>query len=248
MAINHLKNRITIAGFLAVVLAFGLVFIFYQRDLRCICVPYSKQFKRIDADDTPIFVSVDTSKETLEVLLKVYKHSKRKVEEFWSGFSNRATIIYCHNEKVYSKYGMKGVPALTRLGSYVILPSDGLYHEVISHELCHTELFARLGQNWWIYYQKLPCWFDEGLALQFNNTGMYQKSVLDTVSRWTIKKLRTIDRPRGFYRKDAKITLHHYLVAKKELELWLSDHSKSDFMKVIKSLREGGQFYNEYRH
>lgn len=68
MAINHLKNRITIAGFLAVVLAFGLVFIFYQRDLRCICVPYSKQFKRIDADDTPIFVSVDTPKETLEVL------------------------------------------------------------------------------------------------------------------------------------------------------------------------------------
>jgi hypothetical protein len=144
-------------------------------------------------------------------LVNVFKRSKNEVEKFWTGFSNEAIIIYCHNEGVYSKYGMKGVPALTRLGSYVILPNDGIYIEFISHELCHTELFARLGKNWWVYYQKLPCWFDEGLALQFNNTGTYEKNALDTVSRWPIKKLRTIDRPRKFYRKDSKITLQHYL-------------------------------------
>lgn len=77
---------------------------------------------------------------------------------------------------------------------------------------------------------------------------MYQKTVLDTVSMWSIQKLRTIDRPRRFYRKDAKVTLHHYLVAKKELEWWLSEHSKNEFIKVIASLQKGGQFYKEYRH
>ena len=206
-----MKNKLLILGLLSVLSTIGFVLMLYQHDLRCVWVQHDKQFRRIVVGGTPIFVSIDTPEETLETLVYVFKRSKNEVEKFWTGFSNEAIIIYCHNEGVYSKYGMKGVPALTRLGSYVILPNDGIYIEFISHELCHTELFARLGKNWWVYYQKLPCWFDEGLALQFNNTGTYEKNALDTVSRWPIKKLRTIDRPRKFYRKDSKITLQHYL-------------------------------------
>ena len=241
-----MKKKIVIFSLLSLSFAIGLILIFHQRDLRCLWVSHSKQFRRIVVENTPIFVSIDTPEETLKTLVYVFKYSKNEVKKFWTGFSNEAIIIYCHNERAYSKYGMKGVPALTRLGSYVILPNDGLYVEIISHELCHTELFARLGKNWWVYYQKLPCWFDEGLALQFNNTGTYEKNALDTIGRWPIKKLRTIDRPRKFYRNDSKITLHHYLVAKKEIASWLSEHSKNDLLNVIDSLREEGEFYGVY--
>lgn len=241
-----MKNKLLILGLLSVLSTIGFVLMLYQHDLRCVWVQHDKQFRRIVVGGTPIFVSIDTPEETLKTLVNVFKRSKNEVEKFWTGFSNEAIIIYCHNEGVYSKYGMKGVTALTRLGSYVILPNDGLYVEIISHELCHTELFARLGKNWWVYYQKLPCWFDEGLALQFNNTGTYEKNALDTVSRWPIKKLRTIDRPRKFYRKDSKITLQHYLIAKKEIAFWLSEHSKNDLLNVIDSLREEGEFYSVY--
>lgn len=241
-----MKKKLVIFGLLSIPFTIGLILIFHHRDLRCLSVSQSKEFRRIVVENTPIFVSIDTPEETLKTLVYVFKYSKNEVKKFWTGFSNEAIIIYCHNERAYSKYGMKGVPALTRLGSYVILPNDGLYVEIISHELCHTELFARLGKNWWVYYQKLPCWFDEGLALQFNNTGTYEKNALDTIGRWPIKKLRTIDRPRKFYRNDSKITLHHYLVAKKEIASWLSEHSKNDLLNVIDSLREEGEFYAVY--
>jgi hypothetical protein len=240
-----MKNKIIISLLLLISTSM-VVFIFNQRDIRCIFIYNNKQFQKIIVDSTTIFVSKDTPKETLELLFNVLKKSKDNVREFWSGLSNEATIIYCHNEKVYSKYGMKGITALTRLGFYIILPRDGLHDEIISHELCHTELFIRLGKKWWVYYQKLPCWFDEGLALQFNNLGMYRKSAMDTVPRWPINKLRTIDRPRKFYQKDTKITLRHYLIAKKEIATWLSKHSKRDLSKIIDSLREKGQFYTKY--
>ena len=243
-----MKKIIVLFSVSSVSIAIGLILMFHHGDLRCLWVSHSKQFRRIVVENTPIFVSIDTPEETLKTLVYVFKRSKNEVEKFWAGFSNEATIIYCHNERVYSKYGVKGVPALTRLGSHVILPSDGIYVETISHELCHTELFARLGKNWWVYYQKLPCWFDEGLALQFNNTGTYEKNALDTVPRWPINKLRTIDRPRKFYRNDSKITLHHYLVAKKEIALWLSEHSKNDLLNVIDSLRKEGEFYAVYQN
>ncbi|WP_332368176.1 hypothetical protein [Spirosoma telluris] len=45
--------------------------------------------------------------------------------------------------------------------SYLILGPDGNNTDVIAHELCHDELFARLG--WWRVKRQIPQWFNEGL-------------------------------------------------------------------------------------
>ena len=49
---------------------------------------------------------------------------------------------------------------------------------MIAHELCHDELFARLG--WWRVKRQIPQWFNEGLALmvdyRFSNPAVWDRA------------------------------------------------------------------------
>lgn len=237
-----------VIGFILSIMALVL-FMVYRNDVRCLLIRKSKQFQKININSTmQIYASRDTPDDTLHLLLKFVKQAQINNAHFWQGKQNKAVVIYCHKPKLFSKYGGGNiqVQALTRLGTYIIIPPHGLHLGAISHELCHTELFARLGKNYWVYYQKLPCWFDEGLALQFNNGGIYSATAMDTVQRRSISKLQAIDRPNGFYKGRVQQVLNNYQVAKKEIEMWLSEHSRADLFKVIEGLKNGDHFYEIY--
>ena len=242
---NKLKSNIRLVYILVALTGIGLVvlFLIYRSDLRCLAIHYNDAFQKIELTHTQLFVSNETPKDTINLLRKLVQESINLNRELWGKYDGEVNLIYCHTPTLYAKYGAPIGPGVTRLGMYCIISAKGLETEVISHELCHAQLFNNLGRNWWIYYQRLPSWFDEGLALQFNNRGIYSPESLSTISDYTIEELKEIDRPRSFYVKDYGTLLRHYQGAKKAMEKWLKTHHKEDLTEVLEPLREGHDFY-----
>ena len=219
---------------------------FHANNLRCAFIGLSNQFTVSKLGNVTVYSSIDTPKDTIQLLHNTIQGGMKKNEIFWEKKLSKAVVVYCHNSTQYNKYGHKGVPALTRLGTYIVVPSTGLEKEIFSHEFCHTELFNLLGRNWWVYYQRLPSWFDEGLALQFNNHGIYSPNSLASIKRMSIEELRKIDRPKNFYVKDYKQFLYHYCASKLELRTWLDKHNKEELLHVVKAIKDGKDFYKTY--
>ena len=218
----------------------------YLNDFRCIFIGQSNQFLKTQNNNITIYSSIDTPKDTLLILHDAIREGSKINESFWGKKLDKVIVIYCHNQSLYKKYGQKGTAALTRLGTYVIVPATGLEAEILSHEFCHAEIFNNVGRSWWVYYQRLPIWFDEGIALQFNNNGIYSEKSLASIKSMSLKELRKIDKPRYFYTDNYNQVLHHYCVSKIEISRWLSIHNKEDLFKVFKALKDGKDFYEAY--
>jgi len=223
-----------------------LLFYFHSNDLRCLFISQSDQFLVSKEDNITIYVSKDTPKDTVQLLYYIIKEGINRNELLWGKKLGEATVIYCHNPTLYNKFGHEGLPALTRLGTYIIAPSTSLSEEIFSHEFCHTEMFNNLDRNLWVYFYRLPCWFDEGLALQFNNSGVYSSDSLEAIEKMSLEELRKIDRYGEFYVTDSNQLLNHYSAAKLELSRWLNKNSKEDILKVVTAFKNGKDFYEAY--
>jgi len=69
----------------------------------------------------------------------------------------------------HAQYGIPSTPATvfyTPFRAIMVIGPDGINLDVLSHEMCHTELYHRLG--WWRKEMRIPTWFDEGLAMQLD--------------------------------------------------------------------------------
>lgn len=226
----------------------GIIFFLYENDIRCIRIGHSSHFSKVQEDSIDLFYSIDTPEDTLDLFLYLLRKSISANEAFWEKKMGRATVVYCHNQELYLEYGAENMPAITRLGNYVIVPSTGIDQELLSHELSHTEMFNAIDRSWLIYYQRLPNWFDEGVALQFNNSGVYSAESLSDIHRWSIGQLRQIDKARDFYVNDYSELLYHYKVSKVEVERWLQQKSKADLFDLIDEVKSGTDFYQAYQN
>ena len=242
------KKRLAIKLSVVVLVTIGIIFFLYENDIRCVRVGHSSQFSKVQEDSIDIYYSIDTPEDTLGLFLDILRKSISANEAFWEKKMGRATVIYCHNQELYLEYGAENMPAITRLGTHIIVPSTGIDQELLSHELSHTEMFNAIDRSWLIYYQRLPNWFDEGVALQFNDSGIYSVESLADIQRWSIAQLRQIDKARDFYVNDYSELLYHYKVSKVEVEKWLQDKSKADLFLLIDEVKSGMDFYQAYQN
>lgn len=187
--------------------------------------------------------------------------AKQRVTSFWGGLMGNATIILCSSPEEYQKYCHSNEGAGCSLGtpwgdSYIVLNPYGLNEDVVSHEMCHDELFARLG--WWKTTMQVPQWFNEGLALMLDyrfvsDTDSLQRyqSYRDewmylTRGAQEVLELQNLESMKGFFGGDQRHVMLAYMTAGMEVSYWLMLTDKNSVQVLVDTVVKGGDFMTTY--
>ena len=140
------------------------------------------------------------------------------------------------------------VPALThiKLGSYIVISTQGVDLDIISHEISHAEFYERIGFYNWSF--KIPRWFDEGLAMQNDYRNYYSEDTLKFKSNNyknlpDIKKLKS---GKQFNEEGSpEQVMLNFMTAKHEVKNW---YTKEKLDKFIKDINSGKTFDEAFGH
>lgn len=263
MRIRTLKLLIRIFLF-ALILPLALLAAFPQA-LRCYFIEYSADFVETAPN---LFVSVDTPPPHRLALMMEFELARRRLERFWmSPRQGRAQVIFCLTDGDYGRYCPGGEGAGCSLGtpwgeSWIVVNPHGRNADVLAHELCHDELFARLG--WLRTHRQIPEWFNEGLALMLDHrfaaasasekTDSLQRA-RDYQDEWEsvtggrqiILSLDELETTRDFFSGDSGRRMIAYMTAGREVSRWLSVVGRPGLRKLLDEMKQGSDFPATYR-
>jgi hypothetical protein len=245
-----LVNLVLIGGFLL-----AAYYYWFPAIWRCQTV----RFADFTALPGGVRVSNDATAYERTALLQAVERSRQRIRNFWGKQLGDSSIIFCHDARCYADYALQDEGAGTSLGtptgSWIVLGPEGLNDDVISHEMCHDELFTRLG--WFKTKNSVPQWFDEGLALmvdyRFTNPDSSRRH-LEYLDEWMLMThhgsmapdltdLRTV---KGFFGGDRQHVNRAYLTAGLEVSRWLSVVGRNGLHELVLALRRGESFDAAY--
>ncbi|MEZ4684591.1 MAG: hypothetical protein R3B47_21700 [Bacteroidia bacterium] len=230
----------------------GIYALRYPSMVRCMTVSW----RDFDAAADRVFVSPDTPPAVRSLLKHLIVRSEQRVSDLWGDTRSRPVIIYCHNQTYFEQFGAgsPGVAYLTPLGPYVVIGPRGMRTDVISHELCHAELFSRIG--WYNSEFHKPAWFDEGLAMQLDyryarrGRSRYFGFMVDWERRvgkgGKVFDLDSLKDRRAFTSGDFRQTELAYVTAGMEVSRWLEAVGDEGLLRFCERLVEGGNFEKIY--
>jgi hypothetical protein len=136
-----------------------------------------------------------------------------------------------------NSYNRAGRTYLTPVTTFIILGPDGvLSADVLSHELAHAEFSARIG-HW--NRDKIPNWFDEGLAVQFDDRYSEAEWQTRTDNGRTAPDLDQI----GTIKHDDWLG---YATAKHEVRRWLDIVGQEGLWALLQAIKSGEEFQETY--
>ena len=252
--------------FFLVMLPVGFLLL-YPQLLRCLRVGHSADFRQMTGTGA-IYVHRSATATQQRQLLQHALTARDRIHRFWGNRQGQAVLIYCPSQPDYEQYCAGGEGAGCSLGTpwgaaYLVLGPDGNNADVISHELCHDELFARLG--WWRVKQQIPQWFNEGLALmvdyRFSNPAVWEHPDSSAANLSSLPwpprsipqtprpmlKLTDLETTRGFFGADYGHTMLAYRTAAEEVARWLSVVGRAGVPLLTKEIAHGKAFSEVYR-
>jgi hypothetical protein len=136
--------------------------------IRCYLVRWSD----LDNMAPNLYVDPNMPEPQRQILLSSLADAKERVATLYGEYTADPVIIAGHTMEVMKAYGgnsynRAGRTYLTLVETFIILGPDGVLNvDVLSHELAHVEFSARIGHR---NRDEVPNWFDEGLAVQFDD-------------------------------------------------------------------------------
>lgn len=127
----------------------------------------------------------------------------------------------------------------------VVIGPAGQNVDVIAHELAHAELVARVG--YWRAQLRVPTWFDEGLAVQFDERPPYAERAF---ARRRQAGLRLVPLSRlatraAFFAGTKEEVRQHYAHARLAIERWRAREGDRGVGRFIDTLRCGQSLARE---
>ena len=121
-----------------------------------------------------VYVDPEMPEPQRQQFLQTVEQSKVEISEFFGGMKSSPNIYACSTSKCFSRFG--GVPAKAKTinDDTILLSKKGLDKTTISHELAHAEFHKLLGTHH--VWNKVPMWFDEGLAILACKDTKYKKT------------------------------------------------------------------------
>lgn len=248
-----------------IVLPIGLLLL-YPQLWRCIRIGDSADF-RLLASTANVYVNRSATSSQQGQLHRHVSTARDRIRRFWGDRRGRAILIYCPTQADYEQYCAGGEGAGCSLGtpwgtSYLVLGPDGNNADVIAHELCHDELFARLG--WWRVKRQIPQWFNEGLALmvdyRFSNPSVWEQpdSLGQTGLDWLetnpmrlpprpMLRLNELETTREFFGGDYTHTMLAYQTSADEVARWLAVVGRVGVPALTTAIATGAAFSDAYR-
>lgn len=213
-----------------------------------------------------VYVSRKTTPKQEIVLRQHVLTARDRIRRFWSGQKGKAILIYCPSQSDYEQYCIGGEGAGCSLGlpwgdSYLVLGPDGNNTDVIAHELCHDELFARLG--WWRVKRQIPQWFNEGLALmvdyRFSSPSVWEhpdsiqtedplfERQAPVYRNPVMIKLKDLETTRDFFGGGSEHVMRAYQTAAEEVARWLSLVEQPGVPALANAILAGKPFSKAYQ-
>jgi len=190
-----------------------------------------------------IYVDPKMPQNQRQMLLSSLGEAKARVAVLYGEYMANPVIIAGHTLDVMQTYGgntynRSGRAYLTPIAAFIIVGPNGLLGlDVLSHELAHVELSARIG-----YWKrgKVPNWFDEGLALQFDDRYSEVEWRARTDSGRTAPDLEKM----GTIQHDDWLG---YATAKHEVRRWLDAVGQEGLGALLQAIRSGETFTETYQ-
>ncbi len=176
-----------------------------------------------------VHVDPDMSEPQRQDFLQTIKKSRAEISQFFGGMKSSPNIYACSTKQCFRKFG--GVPAKAKTinDDTILLSSKGLDQTTLSHELAHAEFHKRLGTSH--VWNKVPMWFDEGLAVLACKDQKYSK----TVAMMPLNKLVSQDQWVDAVRSNKPA----YSVAKQAVEEWYRGVGTKGLQDMINRLKRG---------
>ncbi len=227
---------------------------------------------KLDFEQATIYVNPQMSQEERSNLISLYQKSRLRIDSLFGSNEAKPSILVGTTNEVMQLFGdnfitnseeKTGMTHLTPFGTYIILSPKGTNIDVLSHELCHAELVHRLG--WQTRRQKIPIWFDEGLAMLIDkrfdywtvlqqdwrdlidlenhttnfdstNSVFYSSTKTDSLLVSSFS-LKNLQTTEQFFTKNSQI---HYFLAQEEVSRWYKKKGQKGLLELIESLKENG--------
>lgn len=224
----------------------------------CQWIGYS-DFKKVRPN---FYISPTTSPKHLQKANQSIQEAHKRIAELWGKPVGDATIILCESIEQYHRYCNSDEGAGCSIGtpwgaSFIVLNLNGLNTDVIAHEMCHDELFTRLG--WWKTMREIPQWFNEGLALMVDYRFV---SATDSVQRHldykdecayvsnggqTVLSLNEISSFHSFFNGGENQVMLAYMTSGMEVSRWLAVVGGKNIAVLVHQIAEGHDFEKVYR-
>ncbi len=260
------KNSPSLVSRLTKVLKFLLTGIFvavasyyflYSHILYCQTIAFSS-FEKVNER---LYVSPQIDAAQRQRMDEAVDQARQRIVAFWGKSVGKATLILCSDPEEYQKYCHSNEGAGCSLGtpwgdSYLVLNPYGLNVDVVSHEMCHDEVFTRLG--WWKTTTEVPQWFNEGLALMLDRRFVPEtepaKRYLSYKDEWLylthgaqeVLELEDLQSMRGFFGGNQRRVMLAYMTAGMEVSYWLLVTGPKSVQALLDNLRRGGDFTETY--
>lgn len=272
-----LKKWISIAFLLLIFWLIVLTFFYAPTLVRSI---FLKDFylDRLEFNQANIYVNPKMNEEERENIILLYQKSRLRIDSLFGSTTSKPFILAGNTNEVMHLFGNSnsknqgkikvpktatGMTYLTPFGSYIILSPNGTNINVLSHELCHAELLERIG--WQTRRQKVPIWFDEGLAMlvdkrfeywtvlqkdwktltdseTLKNNGFNNSTPSDSLNFSTLS-LQNLQTTEQFFTQDAQL---HYFLAQQEVSRWYNEKGQKGLLELIDNLKES-DFEESYK-
>lgn len=203
------------------------------------------QFSDFEKIAPEVYVSPGTPQIQKDSLLHLLSVSKERNTAFW-GKTFPVRVIFCHDPEVAKSYGYRGNIAsfaMTPFFSFVLFTPDALSPDVVSHEMCHPELFNRLG--WFRHEMLIPVWFYEGIGMQLDDREHYSETTWKEITGEgkTAPSLIRLKTREGFYTDAYQV---NYSTAKHEVARWLAIVGQEGLYQLIDNLSLNSDFDRLY--
>lgn len=263
-----MRKRVLLRYVLSLLIALPIGFLLlYPQVVRCIRIDQSDSFRLLGHRSSGIYISRLARPKQERQLQQHIQAAYHRIKKFWGKKQGKAILIYCPTQDEYQRYCVGGEGAGCSVGtpwgdSYLVLGPDGNNTDVIAHELCHDELFARLG--WWQVKRQIPQWFNEGLALmvdyRFSSPSTWEhpdttqtddnlfpeETPLSFPARPMIK-LTDLETTRDFFSGDYAHVMLAYQTAAQEVTRWLTVVGQPGVPALATAIANGETFANTYQ-
>ncbi|WP_338791611.1 DUF1570 domain-containing protein [Bernardetia sp. MNP-M8] len=262
-----LKKWIGIAFLLLIFWLILLTFLYAPTLIRSIFLK-DLYLDKLKFEQTDIYVNPAMNKEERQNIIILYKKSRIRIDSLFGSSRARPSILVGTTNEVMQRFGnsnaqgQTGMTHLTPFGTYIILSPEGTNIDVLSHELSHAELIERLG--WQTRRNKIPIWFDEGLAMLVDkrfeywttlqqdwrnlidiekndsninsNSDFYSTTPLDSDSlSLSSFELQNLQTTEQFFTENAQI---HYFLSQEEVARWYTEKGQKGLLQLIENLKE----------
>lgn len=239
-------------------LSFISYYVLYSHIFYCQTIGFST-FEKVNKK---LYVSPGIAPGHREQMYATILRARQRVAAFWGTATGEATIILCSSPEEYQKYCHSSEGAGCSLGtpwgdSYIILNPFGLNEDVISHEMCHDELFTRLG--WWKTTRQIPQWFNEGLALMLDRRFVVETDSLQRYQSYhdewmylthgaqEVLELEQLASMKGFFGGNQRHVMLAYMTAGMEVSYWLMLTGSQGVGVLMEGIQDGRSFDESYQ-